>query len=255
MSNPITESLSGEDLKKLVPHLNDNVRLLGGLLGDAIRSQSGDTLFQMVEDVRRLSIAARSGLEKQNQALHQKLAGLSSEDMYHLARAFNLFLNLSNIADQYEQLRLHKALDWDGLDENSERPAYQSSFCKLNNKFASILESGVTPEKLYKTVCKLAIEPVLTAHPTQVSRRTVSNKYLRIENILEALDKPGLRDYHVVDLHAQLYRVITELWETDEIRRQKPTPLDEAKSGLVVFDQTLWDAVPQVLHTLSRVLQ
>ncbi len=255
MSNPITESLSGEDLTKLVPHLNDNVRLLGGLLGDAIRSQSGDALFQMVEDVRRLSIAARSGLEKQNQALHQKLAGLSSDDMYHLARAFNLFLNLSNIADQYEQLRLHKALDWDGLDENSERPAYQSSFCKLNNKFASILESGVTPEKLYKTVCKLAIEPVLTAHPTQVSRRTVSNKYLRIENILEALDKPGLRDYHVVDLHAQLYRVITELWETDEIRRQKPTPLDEAKSGLVVFDQTLWDAVPQVLHTLSRVLQ
>jgi phosphoenolpyruvate carboxylase len=255
----MTSSLSApgdnEGLTKLVPHLHNNVRLLGGLLGDAIRTQSGEPLFQMVEEVRRLAIDARSGLEAQNQVLHQKLVGLSSSDMYQLARAFSLFLNLSNIADQYEQLRLHKALDWDGLDENYERPAYQSSFCKLNNKFTSILESGVSPNKLYETVCDLAIELVLTAHPTQISRRTISNKYLRIENILEALDQPDQRDYHIFELHNQLYRVITELWETDEIRRQKPTPLDEAKSGLVVFDQTLWDAVPQVMHTLSRILQ
>ena len=250
-----SESNNDERLTRLVPHLNKNVRLLGGLLGDAIRAQSGEELYQTVEDVRKLSIAARSGLKKQNLALHQKLSDLSADDMYHLARAFNLFLNLSNIADQYEQLRLHKALDWDGLDENAERPVAQSSFCKLNNKFASILETGVPPDALYTAVCELAIEPVLTAHPTQVSRRTVSNKYLRIENILEALDQPGLREYHIVDLHNQLYGVITELWETDEIRRQKPTPLDEAKSGLVVFDQTLWDAVPQVLYTLSRILQ
>ncbi len=72
--------------------------------------------------------------------------------------------------------------------------------------------------------------------------------------MLEALDRPGLRDYHIEALRQQLYRVITELWETDEIRRQQPTPLDEARSGLVVFDQTLWDAVPQVLNTLSRIL-
>jgi len=255
MTSKHTKTSRQQALSNLVPHLNENVRLLGGLLGDAIRVQSGETLFQMVEDVRRLSIDARSGLEAQSEALHEKLAGLSSDDMYQLARAFNLFLNLSNIADQHEQLRQHKALDWHGLDENCERPAYQSSFCKLNNKFTSILESGVPADTLYETVCELAIEPVLTAHPTQVSRRTVSNKYLRIENLLEALDQPGLRDYHIVDLHNQLYRVITELWETDEIRRQKPTPLDEAKSGLVVFDQTLWDAVPQVLHTLSRILQ
>ena len=254
MTSTHSDHISQEDRVKLVPHLNENVRLLGELLGDAIRAQGGEPLFKMVEDVRRLSIAARSGQEKQNLALHQKLVELSSDDMYHLARAFNLFLNLSNIADQYEQLRLHKALDWDGLNENAERPAYQSSFCKLNNKFASILESGIDPEKLYKTVCELAIEPVLTAHPTQVSRRTTSNKFLRIETLLEALDQPGLRGYHIEDLHNKLSRVITELWETDEIRRQKPTPLDEAKSGLVVFDQTLWNAVPQVLDTLSRIL-
>ena len=145
MTSTHSDHISQKDRVELVPHLNENVRLLGELLGDAIRAQGGESLFQMVEDVRRLSIAARSGQEKQNLALHQKLVELSSDDMYHLARAFNLFLNLSNIADQYEQLRLHKALDWDGLDENAERPAYQSSFCKLNNKFASILESVQLP--------------------------------------------------------------------------------------------------------------
>ena len=82
-----TLSASGEDLSNLLPHLNQNVRLLGGLLGDAIRAQSGEPLFQMVEDVRRLSIGARSGLEQQNQELHRKLAGLSSDNMYQLARA------------------------------------------------------------------------------------------------------------------------------------------------------------------------
>jgi len=238
----------------LNPHLDDNVRLLGNLLGKAIRVQSGDALYEMVEDVRRLSIAARQGKQDQASILQKKLSDLPAEDMYLLARAYNLFLNMSNIADQYEQLRQHKALDWFGLDENAERPSYKSPFCKLNNKFALILQQNVSPDKLYETVCDLSIEPVLTAHPTEVARRTVSNKYLRIDRLLEALDQPALRDYHIEELHQQLYRVITELWETDEIRRQQPTPLDEAKSGLVVFDQTLWDAVPNVLHTLSRIL-
>ena len=238
----------------LNPHLDDNIRLLGSLLGKAIQTQSGDELYEMVEYVRRLSIAARQGEQTQAVVLQEKLSGLPAKDMYLLARAFNLFLNLANIADQYERLREHKALDWFGLDENAERPTYKSPFCKLNNKFALILKQGVSAKKLYESVCNLSIEPVLTAHPTEVARRTVSNKYLRINRLLESLDQPGLREYHIEELQNQLYRVITELWETDEIRRQQPTPLDEAKSGLVVFDQTLWDAVPNVLYTLSRIL-
>ncbi len=238
----------------LNPHLDNNIRLLGSLLGKAIQTQSGSELYEQVEYMRRLSIAARQGDQAQAEVLQEKLSALPAEDMYMLARAFNLFLNLSNIADQYEQLREHKALDWFGLDENAERPSYQTPFCKLNNKFSLILKQGVSAEKLYQTVCDLSIEPVLTAHPTEVARRTVSNKYLRINRLLESLDQPGLREYHIEELHNQLYRVITELWETDEIRRQQPTPLDEAKSGLVVFDQTLWDAVPNVLYTLSRIL-
>ena len=239
----------------LNPHLHSNVRLMGGLLGKAIRRQSGDRLYQRVEDIRKLAIKARSSNHKGSQALHQQLEGLSAEDMYSLARAFSLFLNLSNIADQHEQLRLHKSLDWDGLDENAERPDVQNAFCKLNDKISSIIKQGVDTDTLYKTVCEMAIEPVLTAHPTEVSRRTVSNKYLRIAHILEELDQPKLRDYHIEQLHDRLYRVITEIWETDGIRRQKPTPLDEAKSGLVVLEQTMWDAIPDVLRTLCRILK
>lgn len=236
------------------PHLHANVRLLGGLLGKAIRKQSGDALYERVEDIRKLAIEARSANQANNLALRKQLEGLSAEDMYSLARAFTLFLNLSNIADQHEQLRLHRKLDWDGLDENAQRPQIQNAFCKLNDKISLILEQGIDADTLYETVCKMAIEPVLTAHPTEVSRRTVSNKYLRISYLLEALDQAELREYQIEQLHARLYRVITEIWETDEIRRQQPTPLDEARSGLVVLEHTLWNAVPEVLHTLSRIL-
>ena len=238
----------------LSANLRDNVHLLGKLLGNAIRTQSGDALYQTVEDVRLLSIAARSDKQAESQSLYDKLAALSAEDMYCLARAFSIFLNLANIADQHEQLRLHKSLDWDGLDKNAERPERRSSFCKLNDKVSTIIGQGITPDELYQTVCELAIQPVLTAHPTEVMRRTVSNKYFRIAQLLEALDRPNLRDYQAEDLHEKLYRVITEIWETDEIRRTKPTPLDEAKSGLIVLEQTLWDAIPTVLRTLSRIL-
>ena len=187
--------------------------------------------------------------------MQEQLKGLSAKDMYYLARAFSLFLNLSNIADQHEQLRLHKSLDWDGLDENAERPTIQNAFCKLNDKLSSLIAQGVNADDVYNTICDLKIEPVLTAHPTEVSRRTVSNKYLRITRLLEALEQPNLRDYHIEQLHDHLYQVITEIWETDEIRRRQPTPLDEAKSGLVVLEQTMWDAVPEVVRTLSRVLK
>ncbi len=239
----------------LNPHLHQNVRLLGELLGRAIQTQSGAALYEQVEHIRKLSIQSRTGKSKTGNALHKQLASLSADQMYSLARAFSLFLHLSNIADQHEQLRLHKTLDWDGLNEDAERPVTQNAFCKLNEKIAAILAKDISPEVLFKTVCELSIEPVLTAHPTEVSRRTVSNKYLRISSLLAELDAPNLREYQIAQIHDRLYRVITELWETDEIRRNQPTPIDEAKSGLVVLEQTLWNAIPEVLNTLSRILR
>lgn len=239
----------------LNPHIHKNVHLLGELLGKAIQTQSGIEIYERVEQIRKLAIESRSGNQDDNHALHQHLSSLSAEEMYLLARAFSFFLNLSNIADQHEQLRAHKSLDWDGLNEDSQRPVTENAFCKLNDKVASILEKGITPDALYETVCNLKIEPVLTAHPTEVSRRTVSNKYLRISRILAELDQKQLRDYQIEALHQRLYRVITEIWETDEIRRTQPTPIDEVKSGLVVLEQTMWNAVPNVLRTLSRILQ
>ena len=181
MINDFLELANDEKLyASLNPHLHNNVRLLGSLLGKAIRAQSGEAIYARIEAVRLLAIEARTENLVDNQALRKQLEGLSADDMFSLARAFSLFLNLSNIADQHEQLRLHKSLDWDGLDERAERPDRQNSFCKLNDKFALIIEQGISPQKLYETVCNLSIEPVLTAHPTEVSRRTVSNKYLRI---------------------------------------------------------------------------
>lgn len=228
--------------------LKENIRLLGSLLGDTLRRQCGDALYQRVEVVRKLAIAARSGAATETAKLHQQLSGLPAQEVYFLARSFTLFLNLANIAEQHAQLKLD-------LYAESDASIDRSAFCKLSDKMQSFIEQGIDPETLYQTTCALAIEPVLTAHPTEVVRRTLSNKYLRIANLLDKLYRKRIKSSTRVAILNDLSRVITEIWETDEIRRHQPTPVDEAKSGQVVVEHTLWDALPHAVRTLSNTLE
>lgn len=229
-------------------NLKDNIRLLGSILGDTIRDQCGDELYQRVEAVRKLSIASRLGESNETKTLHQQLSGLPAEDVYLLARSFTLFLNLANIAEQHAQLKID-------LQAESDDAPDKSAFCKLGDKMQSFIDQGIDPDQLYETTCALAIEPVLTAHPTEVVRRTISNKYLRITKLLEKLDRTQIKKSQRASILQELSRVIIEIWETDEIRRTQPTPVDEAKSGQVVVEHTLWDALPHAIRTLSNTLE
>lgn len=251
MNNKQTNVNLEQIILDLPEQLHENVRLLGKFLGDAIRTQSGKGLFERVEKVRQLAIDARNQQTNDHHALQAELTGLSADEMYDLARAFNLFLNLSNIADQHHQLVTYDSSE---SSQNKSRSG-KSAFCDLDQKFNDILKAGISPEKLFETVNTLSIEPVLTAHPTEVSRRTVANKYLRISALLVQQDQAEPNSSTLKMIHDDLYRVITELWETDEIRRHSPTPLDEAKSGLLILEQTLWDALPKVVRRLSNRLE
>src|SRR4030095_2468157 len=102
---------------------------------------------------------------------------------------------------------------------------------------------------------RLRIELVITAHPTEIMRRTLQHKYQRIAGALADLDRPDLTGFEREELIEILRREITAAWETEEVRRERPSPLDEVRSALAVFEETLWDALPQYCRSVDRTLR
>jgi phosphoenolpyruvate carboxylase len=149
------------------PHqpLREDVRLLGELLGDTIRTQAGEPLFHMVERVRALAKSARAGNDTNFRTLSDERSRMSLDEALPIARAFAQFLHLANIAEQHHRVRRRRAYQRD------PSAAPQRGSC--NEAFARLIAGGITPDRLYEAVCGLRIELVLTAHPTEVVRRFV----------------------------------------------------------------------------------
>ncbi|KAK3442813.1 hypothetical protein EUGRSUZ_B03067 [Eucalyptus grandis] len=118
-----------------------------------------------------------------------------------------------------------------------------------------MIQGGVSPDELYDTVCKQEVEIVLTAHPTQINRRTLQYKHIRIAHLLDYNDRPDLTHEDREMLIEDLVREITAIWQTDELRRHKPTPVDEARAGLNIVEQSLWKAIPHYLRRVSSALK
>ncbi len=227
--------------------LRNDVRLLGALLGEVLKSQHGDELFNLVEDVRRLAKQARHGDDQARTELFSLLSGLDAQAMLLLARAFSHFLNLTNIAEQHHKIRQRR--------QRAFQLAENGAIGFLDEQLATLRQAGITAEALHETVCRMRVEPVFTAHPTEIRRRTVSMKHLRMARLLAERDRCDMTPAEQQTVQTRLKRVIAEIWETDEIHRKRPTPLDEARTGLVLIDQTLWDTVPKVLRNLDEALQ
>ena len=117
-----------------------------------------------------------------------------------------------------------------------------------------LTQQQIPAETLTDTLRSLSVELVLTAHPTEVTRRTLIRKYDQIADLLGELDRADLNDEERATLRARLRRVILAAWTTDEIRREKPTPVDEAKWGFATIEQSLWQAVPDMVRQLERQL-
>jgi phosphoenolpyruvate carboxylase len=221
-------SLRAED-----PHkpLRQDVRLLGELLGATLRTHGGEALYERVEQVRALAKSSRAGAEHDFDQLASMLASLPVDAAIPLARAFTHFLNLANVAEQHHRIRRRRAYLRD------PQAAPQRGSC--DETFRRLVAGGVTPDALYHAVCGVRIELVLTAHPTEVSRRTLIHKYNRIAALLGEHDRPEQTIPEREDVVAALRREIVSAWETDEVRLRRPSPLDEVRSGLIVFEQSL----------------
>ena len=118
-----------------------------------------------------------------------------------------------------------------------------------------LVGAGVPRDVLYEAVCSLRVELVITAHPTEIMRRTLQIKYNGVADALAGLDRLDATPLERETLVETLRREITAAWETEEIRRGRPSPLDEVRSALAIFDQTLWNAVPEYLRSLDRTLR
>jgi phosphoenolpyruvate carboxylase len=225
--------------------LRNDIRTLGNLLGETIRQQNGETIFALIEEIRKFSKAASAGDARAHQQLESVMAGLDDAALIPVVRSFGLMLNLMNIAEEYHRVRR--------LSGASHRQASHRK--SLPQLLVHLGEQGISKSRIAQTIENLTIELVLTAHPTEVSRRTVSQKYDRIADHLETLDRVNLSDYQGNVIKQALRCEIASLWATDEIRHTKPTPVDEAKWGITTIEQTLWSTVPALLRELDFSLR
>ncbi|CAI8604174.1 unnamed protein product [Vicia faba] len=228
---------------------DDDCRLLGNLLNDILHREVGTSFVDKLERIRVLAQSAcnmrQAGIVNMGEILEKQLASelskMTLQEAFTLARAFSHYLTMMGIAETHHRVR------------KGGNMAQISKSC--DDVFNQLVQGGVAPDDLYNTVCKQEVEIVLTAHPTQINRRTLQYKHIRIAHLLDYNDRPDLSPEDREMLIEDLVREITSIWQTDELRRQKPTPVDEARAGLNIVEQSLWKAVPHYLRRVSNALK
>ncbi len=231
--------------------LRDDVRHLGNILGKVIKKQEGSNFFNLVEKIRLLSKAnvANKSRKEPFKKILKEVNKLSPQSLFKLTRAFNHFMNFYNLAesidasrtlDQYENIKSNKKFQNIFIEEIFE------NFFK-NKKISN--------NKIYNIAKSLNIGIVLTAHPTEVKRRTLIQKYHTLTEILE--QRILLNNYpsKLKILDKKLYDEITIIWNTDEIKRSRPTPPEEARWGLAIIEDSLWDTIPKVYRRLNQIFE
>lgn len=227
--------------------LRDDVRMLGNLLGVTIKQQAGDKLFETVEEIRKLSKAINNGDAEATDRLIEMLQNLPIDQLVPITKAFSQFLNFSNIVEQYHRIRrgrLYKMQPELGPQKGS-----------LESVIPMLLIKGIAPDALYKAILDLDIQLVLTSHPTEVKRRTIILKYNNITRSLEKLDRMILTPDEIASTKESISREMTAVWQTSEVRSQKPSVVDEAKWGFAIIENSMWRAIPRFMRELNDVVK
>ena len=214
--------------------LRQNVRLLGDTLGEVIRTTVGEGLFQSIESIRQTSKSATEA--EQTAALFDQLKQLDANQLLLISRGFAQFLNLANIADQH--FTTSKSV---------------SDSIGTYDRIASTVEElsrSVSREALASAIANLHIDLVLTAHPTEITRRTLIHKHGEIHDCLSLIESGGADD---AQIQARLADLIAQIWHTEEFLEQRPTPIDEARWSFAVIENSLWDAIPEFLRGLDAI--
>ncbi|MFS8036058.1 phosphoenolpyruvate carboxylase [Xanthobacter sp. AM11] len=232
------------DIKDLP--LRDDIRLLGRILGDTVREQEGDAVFDMVEGIRQTSIRFH---RDEDEAAREELAGLlgqlSADRALEIIRAFSYFSHLANIAEDQHHIRRNRAHAIAG-----SAPRAGSLACSLERA----QEQGIGAEALADFFRGAAISPVLTAHPTEVRRKSTLNREMEIAEILDRRQRMVPTPAEAAEGEERLRRAILTLWQTALLRRIKLTVVDEVVNGLSYYDYTFLGELPQLYCAIEDSL-
>jgi len=219
------------------PKIHDraSIRLLGRLLGEVIREQHGDLAFALVEDIRRQSVDGhRAGLLNGDEIAPDRLKGLSQ--MLLLIRAFAIFSQLANIADDHVVRRETKALG-SGAAQRME------------------LHPGLTPKRVRAYLKEALFVPVITAHPTEVRRKSILDRENELSDLLERRELASIQTAERDEIDVQIKRAIRVLWQTRMLRANRITVQDEIENNLAIFSRTFLSGLPRVKRRLARLFR
>jgi len=250
----LVELTSDEPDVKEAP-LRRDVRSLGRLLGEVLKEQAGETLFNAVEEIRQLAIEYRE-MEPDPQRdlssarahnLMERIALIVGDmgliEAYRMTKAFAIYFELINLAEtNHRKRRRRTAL------LSRERPPQPGS---IRGTLARMHRSGIDRQSALEWLRQIEVIPVFTAHPTEVARRTVLFKRQRIATNLESLDRLPLTDEEATQLESAIAAEITALWQTDEVRRRPPTVRDEIKMGLDYYSGCLIGMLPRLYEEFA----
>jgi phosphoenolpyruvate carboxylase len=227
--------------------LRRDVGLLGRLLGRVLEESGGPALLADVERLRRATIALRGAAPGDREAARAEVvalvAGFDLDRAGLVARAFTVYFQLVNLAEEQHRVRTLRERSRDG---GTVRESFEAAVGEVREVAG---DAG-----LAALLDRLEVTPVLTAHPTEARRRAVVDALQRIGGLLARLDDPRLSAAEEGDGHRRLLEEITVLWRTEQLRRERPTPLDEVRTVGAVFDASLFGLVPDVYRSLERAL-
>jgi phosphoenolpyruvate carboxylase len=226
--------------------LRADIRLLGRILGDTVRDQEGVAVFDLVEKIRQTSI--RFHRDDDRPARHELeaiLDGLSIDDTLHIVRAFSYFSHLANIAEDQNNIRRTREKTLEGGTMSPET---------LSAAIARARTAGISDDDLRRFFGEALVSPVLTAHPTEVRRKSTIDREMEIAGLVDRRERMKLTADEFKADEEQLRRAVLTLWKTNLLRRNKLTVLDEVANGLSFYDHTFLREVPRLHCALDDLL-
>ncbi|HSP02147.1 MAG TPA: phosphoenolpyruvate carboxylase [Acidimicrobiales bacterium] len=221
-----------------------DIRRLGHQLGQAIARQEGDEMLDLVERVRVLARRIRTGDHAgmaSDRDLAAVLRGVDPVDAIRLVRAFTLYFHLANATEQ-----VHR------IEELNQRTADAG---RITDTVDRLMGAGHDAGAIADAVARTELRPVFTAHPTEASRRSILDKLTEVATRLERRQHPAATATEQRRIDRRIDELIDAMWQTDELRRERPTPSDEARSVLYVLEQVARQGLPELLDDLALALE
>ncbi len=253
------EELTSRDPELREVPLRRDVRSLGRLLGIVIREQAGEQALAAEEELRHLAIKHRSLNNDQGEACLdfpgerelqeravQIICSMSTAEAYRIVKAFSTYFELTNLAETNHRKRRRRA-DRLARGDRDKPGSLRGTLLRMHN-------TGISVDEALRWLQQIRVIPVFTAHPTDVARRVVHFKRRRIARELEALDRLPLTDAEAQQSQTAMLAEITALWQTDEVRRRKPTVLDEIKMGLDHYPGSLISPINELYKDMAAAL-